>query len=727
MGYFSALQKRVRTASGWGAWSALSGADYAAESEKCVVYRAKANYAAGESGIAALSIGTNFVNPLTSGTAASAWCYLYTSDPTADGNAGVTRPPEGYAACASADFSASNVGRYIVFSFPAISATPEALYFWFTSSVTSSAYGSNQIYHYATGNWNAALETGTRTPAIYGGLSGGAGGGSGGGVSGVDRFAIKDCGTRLNMPQTQWSGTMAMGRGEIGRMRVSFDFSVQTEIVVRSTGGASAPTRLYVSLEADIDESTGHPVSRVLEFDADGTLTAARFERGKTYYLFAVFDGGISAGSVSFTFTPGARLWYEGDSAEYARLGADPARSVKLAAGRYGVIKLTFANSGTARFYSGGTTIASAFFLYAFLSEGDNFDNADGMCDPCLKTGYGSSVIGETPDFDMEHTVTAGKTYYLFTRCSSADESAATTVHIVPPGAPSGYALVSKPAAMDAAADITYDETCARYTVREQRVSFRYRGTARIHAASPAESGTAEVRVYVTCARGVELTTGTPTAEVLAWSGVVTTVAEVEFFAEEGQDYWVYITSDEVLYAASARLGVHILTPPVRRYAVTETASYEGVSAAVEHSASPGESGVVRLKLTFAKSGAVLFSSTDAMGSCTRLTGALSRGADIYPATGDPVTPPVAAPSQTQTHYSFAALVEAGETYYFFSRDMWLYAAPAFTIHIQPVPGAMHISSDGEEKNALPYIYVSGTWHAAAPMLHSHGRWHTGI
>ena len=111
MGYFSPLQKCARNSSGWGGWSALGGADYVAEYEKCVVYRAAANYAAGESGIAALSIGTNFVNPLTSGTAATAGCYLYTFDPTSGGSAAVMSPPGGYIAATSAEFSASNVGR----------------------------------------------------------------------------------------------------------------------------------------------------------------------------------------------------------------------------------------------------------------------------------------------------------------------------------------------------------------------------------------------------------------------------------------------------------------------------------------------------------------------------------------------------------------------------------------------------------------------------------------
>ena len=723
MGYFSALQKLARNASGWGAWSVLGGADYVAEYEKCVVYRAEANYADGESGIAALSIGTIFVNPLTSGTAATACCYLYTFDPTANGDA--ASPPGGYIAAATAEFSASNVGSYILFAFPAITGTPEALYFWFTSGVT--AYGSNQIYHYATGNFNAALGTGTRTPAIYGGLSGGTGGGSGGGVIGVDSFAVKDCGARLNMAQTPWSGSMSMAVGEVGRMSVSFDFSVQTDITVTSSGGTATLTRLYVSTDPDIDESTGHPVSSVLQFEADGTLSAARFERGRTYYLFAVYDGGISAGSVSFTFTPKARLWYEGDSAAYTLLDADPARAVTLGTGRYSVIRLTFAHSGTARFYTGSTAIASPFFIYGYLSEGYNFDNADGMCDPSLESGRGDVTTGDPPDYDMEHGVTAGVEYYLFTRCSTADEPVSTTVHIVPPAAPEGYTLVTAPAAADTAADLVYDGECARYTVREQRVSFRYRGAAHIRAASSAGGGTAQLRVYVTTARGVSLASGTPTAQALAATDGQTSAADVEFFAEEGCDYWVYVTADEVHGALSVRLGVYIEAPPVRRFAVTDTASYADITEETEHSASPGESGVVRLALTFAKSGAVLFSSSGAAGTHTRLTGALSRGTEIFPATGDPVSAVLASGTGAEDNYSFAALVEAGVTYYFFSRDLWLYAAPAFTIHIRPVPGAMHILADGEEKNALPYIYASGAWHAAAPMLYASGRWHTGI
>ena len=71
--------------------------------------------------------------------------------------------------------------------------------------------------------------------------------------------------------------------------------------------------------------------------------------------------------------------------------------------------------------------------------------------------------------------------------------------------------------------------------------------------------------------------------------------------------------------------------------------------------------------------------------------------------------------------YSFSLPVEAGTTYYLFSRDDWLYGSPGFDIHIKPVPGVMRIAAGGEEKGAVPYIYRQGAWHAAVPMCRTGG------
>ena len=141
MGYFSNIYKCARNDGGWGGWSALSGIDYVAESGKCVVYRVQVNYDAEDTALSALSIATNFVNPLSSDNPSSACCYLYDFDPTFGGSAAIASPPTGCIGTAGPiEFSASHVGSYLTFSFSAPSGTPQTLYFWFTSSVKILVY-----------------------------------------------------------------------------------------------------------------------------------------------------------------------------------------------------------------------------------------------------------------------------------------------------------------------------------------------------------------------------------------------------------------------------------------------------------------------------------------------------------------------------------------------------------------------------------------------------------
>lgn len=434
MGYFGALEKRARTSGGWGAWSALSGADYVASEGKCVVYRVRAHYDSADSALSALAVATNFVSPLTSANPSTACCYLYTADPT---GGDVSAPPGGYAAMAGpVSFEASNVGSYISFHFPAPSGAPEWLYFWFTSSARYADYGTNQIYHYATGNWSDTYQTGTRTPAITGGLSGtvpgGSSGGGDGGFVGVDSYKIKDCGTRHNIPQTKQSFSMSMGIGEIGRMTLSFAYAAQTDIVVASSG-ASAMTYLFFSDSPEIDTNTGRPVSTLREFDADGTLTAARLEKGRTYYVFAMYYGGAESGSVSFTLTPPTPVWSVGDSAEYDALKEPVTRSIALAKAKYSVLKITFAYSGMARFYTDATTIEDELVVMGYFALNDSVDTSRGEATDYLVHGHGDMTTGDPPDYDMTHYVEAGETYYLITNCFSASFPMSTSIHIIPP------------------------------------------------------------------------------------------------------------------------------------------------------------------------------------------------------------------------------------------------------------------------------------------------------
>lgn len=433
MGYFGALEKCARNSGGWSGWTALSGADYVAEYDKCVVYRAKANYDSADGAIAAFSIGTNFVSPLSSGNPSSVCCYLYSFDPTGGLNAAINAPPSGYEAMSgSVSFEASNVGNYILFSFPAVAGAPDTLYFWFTSYAQYATYSSNQIYHYATGNWSDTLQTGTKHPAIYGGLSGQISGGGSGTVL-PDKLTVKDFSPRYNLPQTEQSFTMSMDKGEIGRMPISFSYSVQTNIVVTTTGNSTQLSKLYLSDQPDIYTDTGRPVSILCEFTAEGYTTTMRVEKGKVYYVFAVCDGAVYAGSVSFTVSPPAAKWAEGDRAQYYALDSTVQHTTVLNCGEYSVLELSFAYTGKANISTGDSDLNTAFFIVGYLSESDNVDVSYGEAVDYIDYAEGER---DASDWEMQCTVESGQVYYLITRNYTADDALTTTITIVPPEKP---------------------------------------------------------------------------------------------------------------------------------------------------------------------------------------------------------------------------------------------------------------------------------------------------
>lgn len=431
MGYFGALTKCARNSAGWTGWAALSGADYVAPCDKCVVYRATANYDSADSSIAAFGIGTNFVSPLSTKNPSTACCYLYTSDPTGGLNAAVNAPPGGYIAMAGPlSFEASNVGNYITFPFPALSGAPDTLYFWFTSSAQYSAYSSNQIYHYATGNWNDTLQTGTKHPAIYGGLSGQiSSGGSGSGGTVEVELSIKDFAAQYNLPQTERSFTMSLNKGEIGRMPISFAYSVQTDIVVTTTGDTQL-SKLFLSDQPEVYMDTGRPVSILREFSAEGYSSAVRVEKDKVYYVFAICSGAAYAGSVAFTISPPAPKWSEGDRAQYYAMEETKTRTVSLSTGKYSVIEMSFAHSGTVSVSTADSTLTQGLFIIGYLSPNDKIDVSYGEAVDYIRYASGESGA---PDYIFTYAVESGQVYYLVTRNVSADDALTTAITIVPP------------------------------------------------------------------------------------------------------------------------------------------------------------------------------------------------------------------------------------------------------------------------------------------------------
>lgn len=730
MGYFSPLEKCARSGV-WSAWSPLGmDADYVGESGLCVVYRAAAHYEAADTGIKALSLSTNFVNPNSSGNPSTACCYLYSFDPTQGGHAEVDAPPAGYIAAASVSFSASNVGSYLTFSFGAISAKPAALYFWFTSRVSYTQFGSNQIYHYATGNYSSTLNTGTRTPALAGGLtySGGTGTGTGGTETPVERFTIKDCGSALSLAQSKKSFTLSMAHGQVGRLTLSLGYSAQIDLNVTCSPGGGVPSTLWFSAEAEIDPDTGCPVSILHEYDADGSDTGVTLEKGKTYYVFAKHCGGALAGSVTFTLDPPTPRWSVGDSGQYKLISAETTRRVSLAPGRYSVIRLSFSHPGTAIIYTADTKIGETQWLEGYLSENDTLDSVEGTMESYL--AYDAAPLGGTRvDWRIECDVEAGREYTIITKSYSPDDAQFTTsVHIIPPETPTdGYILEYAPDEKDIAAERAYTDIYRRYTVISREIDFRYRGTATIAAGAAGEPETPQLRMYLCAQEGVDLETGIPTATPLAAAGNGAAQAKLSCTVTDGVTYYLYIVVEEVLCGEYAQLAMKISSPAAKYFKITETADYADLDAVCTHSASPGQGGVSRLRLSFQKSGMVRITAEDAAGQMRYLKGAISQGTDIDAVTGAPTGLILAAGNGNteKKEYSLSFFAQEGETYYLFSRDVWVYGSASFVIRITPQSGQTRICVGGGLVSARAYIYSNGAWRAAQPLCRVNGAWHT--
>lgn len=868
MGYFGRIEKCARyydSSAGeykWGAWrytgSSANGVDYVSDDGLSVVYRVPVSYAAADTGLQPFAIWTNYVTPTSYGNPTTAYCYLYTADPTGGGNADIATAPLGYEAFAGpVSFEASVVGEYVGFSFAALPAKPAMLYFWFTSSIQYTSYGSNQIYHYATGNYDKLLNTGTRTPAITGGfpVSGAGGGDGGGGADGsysviasgsytgigyetdfqysrrektasytalsfitactvqisagrlgeydsglfmdgyvtrstafdsangrptgtitassegsdsynlefeaaagttyylwsvirqsgyIDttvaisvkptgaQFRIKDCGTHLGLSQQNVSYSMSMGTYQVGRMKLSFKYTSDVEITVTSSD-TSGLTDLYISTEPDIDSYTGYPHG--VEGSYEPGTSNTTLSKDVTYYFFARCNAGLSSGTVGFTIKPPEVVWTEGDRVEYKLLENEASRTVSLAEGKYSVIKLSFAHSGTAQFYTGGTTISEYQKLIAYFCDKDELDSNSGWARSFLAFAEGSDEWNESSDYSFSYNVIAGKTYYLFTRNAYTGApipaDLKTTIHIVPPGAHTGgYTLVESAQSLDIRENCGFPVTLQSYTVSRRELSFAYSGEAGFAVSADASSlGQPHLRVYISSSEGINLETGTPTGSVLISDTGGASAAELTYTVSSRARLYLFIVTDEVYVETQCLLTLAIEAPPTAYFKISQRGEFYGVAEPVSFEAAPGEAGVCLLELTFEKSGLVQFSTSDAAGGLTFLRGYLGYIPTLNSATGEPSAEIIraSAPSDTGApNYSFTALVEAGTTYYLFSRDDWAYSDPGFIINITPVQGAVRVMLGGAGAAALVYVYTQGAWHAALPRCYTSGAWHTG-
>ncbi|MGI5976159.1 MAG: hypothetical protein ACOX68_00485 [Candidatus Limivicinus sp.] len=746
MGYFDRLQKKARARSGaWSGWSytgtSAGGVDYVNDTDMFVVYGTRVNYEAGETGLSEISVSTNFVSPLSSGNPSTATCFLYTTPPEGD------YPPGNFVSSDSLSFSANTAGSYLSFSFSGLDIKPDYVYFWFTCSTEYAGYGSNQMYHYATGNWNPGYNTGTGTPAVYGSFigSGSGGGGTEGGGTidpGVtpDKFSVVDKGTETDLSQKNRSYSIDLSKKQIARIKFSFDFSARTRF---SLINPMSGTELWLCNDStpppDVDEDTGVPLSCIYSTNG-GQSFELDVESGKIYYLLGMYRGGYMPGPLEFEIIPPPVNWRLGDSAEYTLLEEEAAHHISLGPGRYSCVKLSFAHSGRAEIYTENAAVPRSYqYLEAFLCDKNNFNSTTGKVDYSVGSGqgHGGYVQGEDadPNFSFSADVTAGKTYFLFTKnayepLEGGDTAVSAELRIKPPAKPErDYILVDRGSIEDLSSDTNYVIYASKYTVYREKLSFRYRGRAEFTAENaPDYQGIPVLRSYISCDAGVNLTDGRPTGSCLARAESNSDKVSMSCEVEDRKTYWLFIVSSEIYRDETGGIDVHIKSPEARYFSVTDRREFYNLDAAAGHTSSPGESGVCMVEMTFAHSGRARISAEYISGQSEFLRAYVSMTPYFSGRLGEPqgeiTVRASGSPDNKDCSLSFS--VRGKSTYYLFCRDDWLYGSPFFKITAELSGGSGQLFIGGRPVLSQAFIYSGNDWHSAETECFLSGSWHAG-
>ena len=192
--------------------------------------------------------------------------------------------------------------------------------------------------------------------------------------------------------------------------------------------------------------------------------------------------------------------WSLGNQYTWSNLSAE--KSQYLSFGNSGYVarfKITFANSGTATFYTTGSSDT-----YGYLSTSSTFDSSIGGPSSALEQNDDAS----DSNFNFQYTVTAGTTYYVWVRLYGIEDSGSTTFYVIPPV--SSWKLGNQYTMS------TLSETSSQYMsfgaagyVARIAVTFKYSGTATFYG-----TGDYDSYGYLSTTTGFNATYGRPSSYI---------------------------------------------------------------------------------------------------------------------------------------------------------------------------------------------------------------------
>lgn len=141
--------------------------------------------------------------------------------------------------------------------------------------------------------------------------------------------------------------------------------------------------------------------------------------------------------------------------------------------------KVTFSESGTAKFYTEGTSVDTI----GYLSTSTGWDDEYG--EPSSYLEYDDDSNG-MPNFYISYEVTANKAYYIWVRAYGESSSGSTTLYIEPPSASWTYAVGSLGTSISSKKTVSFSLSAMQ--MRRYSVSFAESGTATFYTVSDSDT-----------------------------------------------------------------------------------------------------------------------------------------------------------------------------------------------------------------------------------------------
>lgn len=314
--------------------------------------------------------------------------------------------------------------------------------------------------------------------------------------------------------------------------------------------------------------------------------------------------------------------------------------SRSISAGYVYRYSMTFSSSGTATFYTSGST-----YTYIYLSTTTGFDEDDGV-----PTAYKLSDSGANASVSYE--VATGTTYYLWVRGSNISSTGSTSVGVsFETEDPSGSAVITSVSTTNSSITVKITGLDTNYSGSDRTIYWYY-GTS---TSSYTQSGTSSLAAYASSSSNY------------TFSGL-----------SSNTTYYIYA---KITYSGGSKTLSTVSFTTSSSWTQTYVQSISNISNTNTLPRSISAGYVYRYNLTFAESGTATFYSTGSIDTY----GSLSLTNYFNVSTGNPSSPEVSNDDGgDDRNFKFTYDVTAGTTYYLWVRAYNISVSGSISVYIVP-------------------------------------------